>query len=64
MNEEIELAQRIERGKEAERTSSGTNGDCPAEKRLELQELITDGQMAREHLIKANTRLVVSVAKR
>jgi RNA polymerase primary sigma factor len=64
MSEEIDLAQRIERGREAERDLIRHNGDCPAEKRLEFQELITDGQMAREHLIKANTRLVVSVAKR
>lgn len=64
MSEEVDLAQRIERAKEAEKDLIRHNGDCPAEKRLELQELITDGQMAREHLIKANTRLVVSVAKR
>jgi len=33
-------------------------------RRHELEALINDGISAREHLIKANTRLVVSVAKK
>ncbi len=34
------------------------------EKRLELETIVQDGQLAREALIKANTRLVVSIARR
>ncbi len=64
MSEEVDLAKRIELAKASEKDLIRQNGNCPPEKRLEFQELITDGQMAREHLIKANTRLVVSVAKR
>ena len=64
MTEEVDLAKRIESGKEANKEMIRHNGDCPPELRLQLQEKVTDGQMAREHLIKANTRLVVSVAKR
>ena len=64
MIEEVDLAKRIESGKEANKEMIRHNGDCPPELRLQLQEKVTDGQMAREHLIKANTRLVVSVAKR
>ena len=40
------------------------NGNCPPKKRAELQGQIQDGRAAREHLIKANTRLVVSIAKK
>ena len=61
--EEIDLAKRIELGKSAcekihlvRRTERGIRG--------ELQGLIDDGQNAREHLGRANTRLVVSIAKR
>jgi RNA polymerase primary sigma factor len=64
MIEEVDLAKRIEKGKESNKEMIRHNGDCPPELRLQFQEHITDGQMAREHLIKANTRLVVSVAKR
>ncbi|MBZ0305310.1 MAG: sigma-70 family RNA polymerase sigma factor, partial [Anaerolineae bacterium] len=64
--DEIELAKRIESGKEALRCL----------KRPELRELygfswtthleriVQDGQASREHLGRANTRLVVSIAKR
>jgi RNA polymerase primary sigma factor len=60
--EEIELAKRIELGREAEvllpTTPPGTE---EYERLLQLQ---LDGQEAREHLGRANTRLVVSIAKR
>jgi RNA polymerase primary sigma factor len=58
--EEVELAQRIERaawpGKPAR--------ECHPRRRQELQRLIEDGWAAREHLITANSRLVISVAKK
>ncbi|NWF68685.1 MAG: sigma-70 family RNA polymerase sigma factor [Chloroflexi bacterium] len=64
--EEIELAKRIEIGKKArerlirmherEQRSAAWGGH--------MQKLVYDGQAAREHLGRANTRLVVSIAKR
>lgn len=59
--EEIELATRIESGWEAEKHLAH---DPHSERRAEWQWLAEDGKIAREHLIKANTRLVVSIAKR
>lgn len=60
--EEVELAQRIERGRMArEELAKGSVGKS---RRLELRRLIEDGWAAREHLITANSRLVISVAKK
>jgi RNA polymerase primary sigma factor len=64
VEEELDLAKRIERGKSARRELTRTNGGTPAARRQELEGYAGDGQAAREHLIKANTRLVVSIAKR
>jgi len=64
VEEELDLAQRIERGRMAEHMLERSNGSTPVRRRTELQEHIEDGILAREHLIKANTRLVVSIAKR
>jgi RNA polymerase primary sigma factor len=61
-DEEIMLAKRMERGKLAKKKLD-QNGHSP-EEREELEHLITDGTEARSHLIRANTRLVVSIAKR
>ncbi len=62
--EELDLAKRIESGKGAKRELNRSNGSTPAARRADLETLINDGTLAREHLIKANTRLVVSIAKR
>jgi len=62
--EELCLAKRIESGKSAKRELGRSNGSTPAARRAELENIIGDGSLAREHLIKANTRLVVSIAKR
>ncbi|MBN1370946.1 MAG: sigma-70 family RNA polymerase sigma factor [Anaerolineaceae bacterium] len=62
--EELGLAKRIESGKGAKRELNRSNGSTPAARRADLEALINDGTLAREHLIKANTRLVVSIAKR
>lgn len=64
VNEEVELARRIEGGRRAKRDVARLNGNNTPQRRRELEEKINDGQLAREHLIKANTRLVVSIAKR
>ncbi len=60
--QEVELAKRMERGREAKKKLE--QNDCAPEKRQELERLVEDGKRARSHLIRANTRLVVSIAKR
>lgn len=68
--EEVNLAQRIEAGRAARKGLERLDGGNPqdggnhARQRAELEAILQDGQLAREHLIKANTRLVVSIAKR
>src|SRR5450759_58687 len=62
IDEELDLARRIESGKQAKQELGC--GRCPARRRQDLNLLIEDSMCAREHLIKANTRLVVSIAKR
>jgi len=64
LEEEQGLAKRIERGRQARQELERSNGRTPARKRRELEMAGNDGVLAREHLIKANTRLVVSIAKR
>jgi RNA polymerase primary sigma factor len=64
LEEELDLAKRIECGRMSKREMDRTNGKTPAARRIELQQKVDDGLLAREHLIKANTRLVVSIAKR
>ena len=60
--EEVMLAKRMEAGQIAlERL--GRNG-LGSEKRSEFRRTVQDGLEAREHLIRANSRLVISVAKR
>jgi len=60
--EEVSLAKRMERGKDArQKLTQGV--DDPIE-RERLLNAVKDGQAAQEHLIKANSRLVVSVAKK
>jgi len=60
--EEVELAQRIERGRMAREELA--KGNVSIRRRHELRRLIEDGWAAREHLITANSRLVISVAKK
>jgi RNA polymerase primary sigma factor len=60
--EELEIAKCIEAGREARKEIQQVN--LLVERRCELELAISAGQAAREHLIKANTRLVVSIAKR
>jgi RNA polymerase primary sigma factor len=60
--EEVQLAQRIERGRAAREELA--QGSVSPKRRLDLRRLIEDGWDAREHLITANSRLVISVAKK
>ncbi len=64
VEEEIALATRIQRGRETQKELSRFNGDLNAVKRRECEEILNDAMLAREHIIKANTRLVVSIAKK
>ncbi len=60
--EEVGLAQRIERGKMAREELS--LGRVSKKQRKQLHAMITQGWKARDHLILANSRLVISVAKK
>jgi RNA polymerase primary sigma factor len=63
--EEIDLAKRIERGRKAYERLRRGDGDAKGERWVRhMQQLVREGQQAREHLGRANTRLVVSIAKR
>jgi len=64
MEQEVDLAKRIEAGKKARRNLNKFNGRTPLDKKLQFEAVIEDGRLAREHLIRANTRLVVSIAKK
>ncbi len=64
VEEELELAIRIEKGRCAKKERLQLSGRASAASRRSLDPIIQDGLLAREHLIKANTRLVVSIAKR
>ncbi|MDD3826057.1 MAG: RNA polymerase sigma factor RpoD [Anaerolineae bacterium] len=61
--QEVSLAKRMEAGRNAKRRMS-KNGELSLDERDRLRSTIRDGQAAQEHLIKANSRLVVSVAKK
>jgi RNA polymerase primary sigma factor len=59
-DQEVDLARRIERGRgEAQHLGEGTAGDPAA-----LRALAADGEAARHHLTKANSRLVIAMAKK
>jgi len=57
--QEVSLSKRIERGRKARESMAAGNGN-----RANLRLFIEDGWAAREHLITANSRLVISVAKK
>ncbi len=62
IEEEVALAKRIEKGREArQELAKGTHS---MKKLLQLQADIEDGEEAVDHLITANSRLVISVAKK
>ncbi|WP_430592872.1 RNA polymerase sigma factor [Humidisolicoccus flavus] len=61
--EEVELAMRIEAGLFAEDKLANSD-DLPKKLLRELRAIARDGQRAKSHLLGANLRLVVSLAKR
>jgi RNA polymerase primary sigma factor len=67
--QEVELAQRIQAGLRAaerlvELESAHGEGNVPREEARALGRIVADGDAASQSLIKANLRLVVSIAKR
>jgi len=61
--DEVELAKRIEAGLYAEHLLTASNSFSAARRR-DLRALVIDGSRAKDHLLRANLRLVVSLAKR
>jgi len=61
--QEVELAKRIEAGLFAEEKLNGTK-KLSAKMHRELDWIAEDGRRAKDHLLEANLRLVVSLAKR
>src|SRR5699024_11356920 len=61
---EVELAKRIEAGLFAEEKLAEEGDDLAPKLRRELRWIVRDGRRAKNHLLEANLRLVVSLAKR
>ena len=61
-DEEKDLSKRIERGRLARKEMA--RGNVPEDRREELHQMIEDEWTALDHLITANSRLVISVAKK
>jgi RNA polymerase primary sigma factor len=59
--EEVRLAKKMERGRKARRRLVRGGG---TDNREHLEKLVEEGKASQEHLVKANSRLVVSVAKK
>jgi RNA polymerase sigma factor RpoD-like protein len=59
--QEVDLARRIEAGLFAEDKLAS---DLPPAQRADLEQVAEDGRRAKDHLLEANLRLVVSLAKR
>ena len=62
--EEIDLATRIETAEKCRTKLSRLNGKATQADRDTLENAVLDGNQARQKLIQANTRLVVSIAKK
>jgi RNA polymerase primary sigma factor len=62
--EEVRLAKRMEAGRLAQEDLDAGGDLLPMDDRFDLQMVIDDAEAAQEHLIRANSRLVISVAKK
>jgi RNA polymerase primary sigma factor len=62
LEEEVQLAMKLCDAQEARRKLRRDGHGT--EDKVQLEQIVEEGRLAREHLIKANTRLVVSIAKK
>ncbi|GGW30224.1 sigma-70 family RNA polymerase sigma factor [Streptomyces griseoloalbus] len=65
--DEVRLAQRMQAGEqalEAMRRAESAGRELMPRRRREAQEAVRDGQAAKDHMVRANLRLVVSMARR
>jgi RNA polymerase primary sigma factor len=63
-SEEIKLARKIDHAARVKARIDSANDDLKPGENIHFAQVLEDGRLAREHLIKANTRLVVSIAKK
>ncbi len=63
-DEEVSLAKRMEAAENARQLLEDRGEDLPLDDVYTLRDTIYDGELAQEHLIRANARLVISVAKK
>jgi len=62
--QEVELAKRIEAGLFAGHKLAESGRRFSAQARIDLEQVAEDGKLAKNHLLEANLRLVVSLARR
>jgi RNA polymerase primary sigma factor len=62
--QEVELAKRIEAGLFAQQKLAGSSAVLRTDQSIALEDVIEDGRRAKDHLVQANLRLVVSLARR
>jgi RNA polymerase primary sigma factor len=62
--QEVELAKRIEAGLFADQKLAEGGRNLSIEVRIDLEQVAKDGRRAKNHLLEANLRLVVSLARR
>ncbi len=62
--EEVALAKRMEAAELAKEQLEEYGDDLSMDDAYTLREVVADGEVAQEHLIRANARLVISVAKK
>lgn len=63
-DEEVSLAKRMEAAVEARAQLEEYGDQLPLDDVYTLKDIVTDGELAQEHLVRANARLVISVAKK